>query len=110
MPGNVLGAVELWQEHGWALCRMGCCSQAGERSGNREGGLSRGACRCGAGRRGKQLSRLPELAFQSAFGASKAIKHQQGALAAQLPDGPGPITHPRPPIREPHAARIACLL
>lgn len=74
----------------------------------REGGLSCGACRC---RRGKQLSsRLPVLAFQSAFGASKTIKHQQGALAAQLPDGPGPITRLRPPITEPHAPRITCLL
>lgn len=65
---------------------------------------ARSTCPCGAGRRGKQPScGLPGLAFQSAFGASKAIKHHGGALAARLPAGPGPITRPRLPITEPHA-------
>lgn len=29
MPWNVLGAVELWQEHGWALHRMGVVARLG---------------------------------------------------------------------------------
>lgn len=53
---------------------------------------------------GSSSSGLPGLAFPSAFGASKAIKHRAGALAARLPAGPGPITRPRPPITEPGAA------
>lgn len=40
--------------------------------------------------RGAASSVLPGLAFLSVFGASKAIKHHGGALAARLPLAPAP--------------------